>query len=398
MPDLLIVAPAPVIMRGSTVLLDVKFAEGMAAQAAAWDGQVDCLLWEGTDRIGFPVECDRAALPFGLLTLPQGAPLPPDTGQTHDLIFASGDMHETLELAGPGRRPVVYTMEYTHRTRLDILALDPTISLLRRLRRRLWTQQQERRRIAALKAAAAIQSNGYPCAVAYRDLNEDIHLYLDNRMSLDRYVTPAEQRARRDRLTGNGPLRLVYSGRLDPMKGAQDLIPVASQLVAQGFAFHLDIFGDGTLRNDMAVAIAQKGLADHVTLHGNVDFAAELVPWQRKNADLFISCHRQGDPSCTYIESMGCGLPIVGYANEMWGPLCNKSKGGWADAVGDIPALVSRIVTTPRSDTAAAADAAAAFAQAHDFHTEFSGRMSHLARVIARLSSRKSEQRVSPAQ
>ena len=389
MPHLLIVAPAPVIIRGDNVLLDVKFAEGMAAQTAAWDGPVDCLLWEGSENIPFPVECARAALPYGLITLPQGASLPQDTGQTHDLIFASGDMHETLGLAGPGRRPVVYTMEYTHRTRLDILALERSTSLLRRLRRRLWMEKQERLRISALKAAAAIQSNGYPCALAYRDLNDDIHLYLDNRMSLDRYVTPAEQQARRDRIIGNGPLKLVYSGRLDPMKGAQDLIPIASQLAAQGVAFHLDIFGDGVLRNDMAAAIAHQGLADRVTLHGNVDFATELVPWQRKNADLFISCHRQGDPSCTYIESMGCGLPIVGYANEMWGPLCNKSNGGWAVAVGDITALAARIATTPRPSIAAAADAAAAFAQAHDFHTEFSGRMAHLARVVTRIPPRK---------
>ena len=93
MPHLLIVAPAPVIIRGDNVLLDVKFAEGMAAQTAAWDGPVDCLLWEGSENIPFPVECARAALPYGLITLPQGASLPQDTGQTHDLIFASGDMH-----------------------------------------------------------------------------------------------------------------------------------------------------------------------------------------------------------------------------------------------------------------------------------------------------------------
>lgn len=391
MPRLLMIAPAPVIRRGNQLILDAKFAEGMIAQATAWDGTVDCLLWEGADRIAFPVECDRTALPYGLLTLPQGAALPADIGQNYDLITASGDMHETLGLAGPGRRPVVYTMEYTHRTRLDILALETFIGPLRRLRRRLWLEQQERRRILALKAAAAIQSNGYPCALAYAALTDDMHLFLDNRMSLDRYVSAEEQQARCDRMSGNRPLRLVYSGRLDPMKGAQDLIPVAAQLARRGVAFSFDIFGDGVLRAEMADAIVQHGLADRVTLHGNIDFATELVPWQRQNADLFVSCHRQGDPSCTYIESMGCGLPIAGYSNEMWGELCRKSSGGWSVPVGDINALATQIADISRPALVAASNAALNFARAHDFETVFRGRMAHLAQVAARVGPRPNQ-------
>ncbi len=384
MPRLLMIAPAPVIDRGGSVVLDVKFAEGMAAQAAAWDGPVTCLLWQGAERIPFPVEVDRAALPWDLVTLPEGAPLPPGTGQDHDLIAAAGDMHETLDLAGPGRTPVVYTIEYTHRTRLDILALDGRIGPLRRLRRRLWLERHERRRKAAFRAAAALQSNGYPGRTAYGGLTRDLHLYLDNRMTADRYVTAAEQRARLERLAGDGPLRLVHSGRLDPMKGAQDLVPLAAALAARGLRFELDIFGDGQLKEDIARAVAARGLEDRVRLHGNVDFSTELVPWQRREADLFVSCHRQGDPSCTYLESMGCGLPVAGYDNEMWGPLCRDSGGGWAVPLGDVAALAARIAGTPRAEIARAAEAAAAFAHLHDFETEFRGRMEHLARVAAR--------------
>lgn len=387
MPSLLMVAPAPVIVKGNRVTLDVKFAEGMAAQKAAWDGPLDCILWEGANQIAFPVEMERAALPWGLSILPAGSCLPADTGQSHDLVAASADMAETLGLAGLRRTPVVYTVEYTHQTRLDILALDRSIGPLRRLRRRLWLEQQERRRRSALQAATAIQSNGYPCALAYASLTPDMHLYLDNRMTLDRYATLDDQTRRRERLAGEGPLRLVYSGRLDPMKGAQDLIPVAARLAARGFAFHLDIFGDGILRDEMAAGVAAQGLADRVHMHGNVDFATELVPWQRQNADVFLSCHRQGDPSCTYIESMGCGLPIIGYDNEMWGPLCRASGGGWSVPVGNVGALTALIAETPREALMQAAQASINFARAHDFETEFRGRMAHLARVAARFPS-----------
>lgn len=384
MPSLLMIAPAPVIVRGDVVLLDVKFAEGMAAQAAEWNGRMDCILWEGAERIAFPVEMRRSDLPWGLVTLSPGADLPIDAGRDHDLVFASADMHETLMIAAQGRTPVVYTVEYSHRTRLDILALETARNPLRRLRRRLWLEQQERRRKRAFQAAAAIQSNGYPCARAYAHLTSDMHLYLDNRMTPDRFVTDTELNGRLERLAQGKPLRIVYSGRLDPMKGTQDLVPLAKRLHGRGFAFELDIFGDGILSATMREQISALGLSDHVRLHGNVDFASELVPWQRQIPDIFLSCHRQGDPSCTYIESMGCGLPIVGYANEMWQPLCEASRGGWHVPVADIGALADRIATLPRQDIAQAAVAAAAFARAHDFQTEFTGRMAHLKRVAAR--------------
>ncbi|MFN4129668.1 MAG: glycosyltransferase [Paracoccaceae bacterium] len=179
----------------------------------------------------------------------------------------------------------------------------------------------------------------------------------------------------------------MYSGRLEPMKGAQDLVPLATALASGGCRFELDIFGDGSLRDPIARGIANQGLSDRVRLHGNVDFATALIPWQRQQADLFISCHRQGDPSCTYIESMGCGLPVAGYANEMWGPLCRESGADWADPVGNVAALAARISTTPRTAIAAAAAAALGFARRHDFDTELNGRMKHLARVAQRTAS-----------
>lgn len=384
MPRLLMIAPAPVMVNGDTVVIDVKFAEGMLAQSRAWDGPVDCILWEGAEKIAFPFETERSALPWRLITLPKGSAIPPEAGQSHDLISASADMAETLDLAGPGRPPVVYSIEYTHQTRIDILALDQNIGALRRLRRRLWLERQERRRRSALKAAAAVQSNGYPGARAYKDLTQDMHVYLDNRMTLDRYATDADCAARLERLSGSGPLRLVYSGRLDPMKGAQDLVPIACRLASQHFSFEFDIFGDGILRAEMAAAIAANGLGDKVRLHGNVDFANELVPWQRTTADLFVSCHRQGDPSCTYIESMGCGLAIAGYDNEMWGALCRESGGGWVVPTGNVNALADLIAGTSREALATATQAALRFARAHDFESEFAARMSHLSRVAAR--------------
>src|SRR5690606_34570637 len=98
-----------------------------------------------------------------------------------------------------------------------------------------------------------------------------------------------------------------------------------------------------------------------------------------ENADVFLSCHRQGDPSCTYLESMGCGTPIVGYDNEMWRELSVASGGGWTVRMGDVDAIVRRLASLTTEDILSAGASALAFAKAHDFDQEFRRRMEHLA-------------------
>ena len=52
------------------------WAAVMAEHAAAWPGRIDVILWAGADRIAFPAAVRRADLPWGLILLPPGAPLP----------------------------------------------------------------------------------------------------------------------------------------------------------------------------------------------------------------------------------------------------------------------------------------------------------------------------------
>lgn len=125
-------------------------------------------------------------------------------------------------------------------------------------------------------------------------------------------------------------------------------------------------------------------MGGRLRLHAPVDFESVLVPWMRINADVFLSCHRQADPSCSYLESLGCGVPVAGYANAMWQALAASSGGGWAVPLGDqsaLAALLARLAGA-RDEVQHAAEAGLSFAKAHDFHTEFSARMEHLATCL----------------
>lgn len=388
MPKLLLLPPAPVIrMNGDRIRLDKKFVEGMSETCASWPGPVDCILREGASSIPFGAEFEPSDLPFGLTVIGAAEMILPAVLKDYDIVQASADTHFDLGLGkrtpeSPARR--VFVIEYTLATRLEILKLDRGVSLIRKARRAIWLFQQEMRRRRALTSADAIQVNGYPAYDSYRRLNANTLLYLDNRMRAEMLSNPAEIAARKDAIRAGAPIRLINSGRLEPMKGAQDLLPVARALAALGVNFTLDIYGAGSLESEIRAGIQSFGLQDKVRLHQPVDFESELVPISRQNADLFLSCHRQSDPSCTYLEAMGCGLPVAGYANQMLSRLVETSRAGWTAPLADVDALAAVIadVASQPDMLQSTSENALAFARQHDFASEFDLRHQHMLALL----------------
>lgn len=385
--SLLLLPTAPVIREpGGTLFLDNKFVSGTEFIREAWGGPLHCIMRETTGRFAFGRSVDPATLGFTVSVVPAGAPVDPAVADAHDVVMLAADSHLDLDFAtrARGRRAkTVYAIEYTLGTRLRIAMLDRERNLARRLWSCGWNVRQEFRRRRALRDADGVQVNGYPALEAYRRINRETLLYLDNRMTADLFATGDEMAARRGHLLSGGPLRLVNSGRLDPMKGSQDLVPVARELAKLGVNFTLDIFGDGSLAPTIARDVADSGLSDRVRMHRPVDFAAELVPFSRSSADVFLSCHRQADPSCTYVEAMGCGLPVVGYANAMLSAVASQSGAGFTVPLGDTRALARRIAEFARAPQSVleAGETALAFSRAHDFEGQFAARVAQLRRL-----------------
>src|SRR6056297_652415 len=385
-PRLLMLPPAPVINTDPACpVLDAKFVSGMEFTCAHWPGRVDCILRDQTSRIPFGAQYAVSDLPFGLQVVDPNEPIDPAGLEDYDVIELSGDMHLDLDLPSLAkqrklRARLVFVIGYTLETRLQIIGLDRELSALRKLKSAIWTLRQERRRRRAMRTCDAVQTNGYPAHDAYRRLNPDTLLYLDNRMRDGLFASEDEMAARRDRLSRSAPLRLLNSGRLEPMKGAQDLIPFATALRDIGTDFTLDIYGTGSLENEIRGAIAAEHLEEIVKLHAPVDFETELVPLSRSTADIFLSFNRQSDPSCTYLEAMGCGLPVVGYANRMLKRLAETSRAGWTVPLGNVRAMATFVsALTERAETVPqAAENALTFARSHSFESEFLKRQAHL--------------------
>ena len=393
-PRLLMLPPAPVINTDpSHPVLDTKFVSGMRYICANWPGRIDCILRNQTSHIPFGARYPLSDLPFGLQVIAPNEPVDPARLEDYDVIELSGDMHLDLDfplLAKQRnlRARLVLVIEYTLETRLQIIQLDRELPVSRKAKSAIWTVWQEFRRRRAMRMSDAVQTNGYPAYDAYRSLNPDTLLYLDNRMRDDLFASELEMAARRDHLSQSTPLRLINSGRLEPMKGSQDLIPFATALRDIGTNFTLDIYGSGSLENEIRSSIAAKNLEKIVKLHPAVDFETELVPLSRRTADVFLSFNRQSDPSCTYLEAMGCGLPVVGYANRMLESLVQTSQAGWTVPLGNVAAMARFVSSLAQraQDVSQAAANGLAFARLHSFQSEFLKRQAHLSQGVADLS------------
>jgi glycosyltransferase involved in cell wall biosynthesis len=359
-----------------------KFLDGVVTYARHWPGRVEVL----TEIVPEATEPDARAvsakeLPFAVTPIKDSGSELTDALRRAAVISAAL-IPEKVSLAEVCREigvPVVYVSEYSILTRKQIIQVETKNPLLR-LRRGLWTTQLEARYLRSLRLAAGVQCNGTPTYEAYRSVNQRPLLFFDSRVDESMIVKEEVLETRLRTLLEHRPLRLVFSGRLTGIKGVDDLPRVAQELRRMGVPFTLDIYGTGELASSLRTQIARLGLADAVQLHGFIDFETALVPRISNSADLFVCCHRQGDPSCTYLETLSCGTPIAGYANEAFCGIRALSSAGWETPLDDPRALAEVIATLnhKRAELAEASRAARRFAVLHPFNETFRRRVEHL--------------------
>lgn len=236
--------------------------------------------------------------------------------------------------------------------------------------------------IPAIRSARVLHCNGYPVYNETRALNKSQLLYFDSRMSLEQII-PKDKLELRMESRGNRRIKLLFSGRYEKIKGALDCVKVAVECIRRNLNIELHCFGQGRLREDMLREVQLANASDRIFIHDSIPYP-ELV--QRSyEFDIFICCHVQSDPSCTYLEAFGAGLPIVGYANRMWQHLSLASKVGFATKIHR-PELVadsiSKLIANPvclDSMTHLARE----FAMAHTFEHEFSLRTDSLRKALS---------------
>jgi len=371
------------------ILLTKKVIAGLERYAQLWHGTVRVVLGPGGGTSGNldDVIVDRRTLPFTVNVLPLGSAAMRESLRGAALIVGGADyrLNGSAKFCRDINVPYVFNSEYTLRTRWQIAKAERN-DTLRFARRLAWEWQQERAFLQEVKLASGAQCNGTPTYDAYEPHAKSALLYFDTRTEQDMLATPEQLTRKAQRRSTGGPLRLLFSGRLSPMKGADHLPAVARELVAQGVDFQLDICGAGPCEAQMRAEVAEAGLGERVRFRGVLDFHRELVPLVCDEIDLFVCCHRQGDPSCTYLETLACGVPIAGYANEAFVGLLQRVDAGWQAPIDDARALaraIARLLHDGGADQLTRkSERALAFAKLHTFETTFERRIEHFRELV----------------
>lgn len=374
-------------MPNGQILITRKLVEAVLKFESLWPGSITVLMEEtqqendNLDKKAFKLN----ELPFKLEIVDFDKIKPDQLRQQSSLVLATLGYRQNhiSKICKEAGIPCIYISEYTLKTRRQIAAVENPSDPLRRFRRSRWEEAQEWKQRKAIALAKGLQCNGTPTYEAYRTINRDPMLFFDTRISEDMLATNDDIEMRTRSRGENMPLRLVFSGRLNRMKGAHQLLDVAQELKRLDIQFQLFISGAGDLEESMYKRIAADALGDCVKMMGLPEFKTVFFPFVRANIDLFVCCHPQGDPACTYIETMSCGVPIVGYANEAFAGIVDRSKAGWLVEMNQPKLLARKIaeLSRNREEIKSMSFKSLKFARLHTFEKTFEARISHMKRI-----------------
>lgn len=111
------------------------------------------------------------------------------------------------------------------------------------------------------------------------------------------------------------PLRVFSCGRLNVVKGHQDVMQAVRLMIDRGLPVHLEIAGEddaggGGFHKELDTRIVELGLEDHVTLLGAI--SAEAVRDKLMSSHVFVLASWSEPLGVAYMEAMSCEVPTIG--------------------------------------------------------------------------------------
>lgn len=372
-PRLGYVLPGPVVRDGQKVGLEARGHSGLSELAKRWPGELVVLAPGILDLSHHAAHGYALSSPDELgFTIVEAPPEP-------DAIDALG-LDLTLGLLAPhwngitaAVTPAVLTAEVDYGIRLGIHRATASGFRLARAAAGLVRVEAGLRRQA--RRARSLQCNGPAAWRAYGGLTTAPLQFMDHRVRSDDVAMARVSSP----WAGDRPLRMAFSGRLDPIKGPEYALEVAHRARRAGLPVEMAFLGAGPMREAL-----QERAEGWVQFRGFLDYRTEWLNDVRDTVDLMLLPHLQGDPSCTYFESLGSGAPVLGFANATLSPLVRRHGVGWAVPRGDIDGMVE-ILRSLFDDPEAflrARQAGLDLVAANDFETTTQRRADHLLQHI----------------
>ena len=136
--------------------------------------------------------------------------------------------------------------------------------------------------------------------------------------------------------------RVIFVGRLDPVKGASLLIEAMAQVIARHPDARLTLVGDGPTRAPAQAKAKELGLADSVTFAGFQSQPA--IAAMLEEADMLVlPSFAEGVP-VVLMEAMASRIPVIASRVAGVQELVEDGVSGFAIPPGDVATLADRII------------------------------------------------------
>lgn len=253
-------------------------------------------------------------------------------------LFGDWGSVACLEARRLGRPYAVWTDNVGHKLGSNSASpMNPLQQLKSHVRSRLMRSLERRcienSSLGLFHGASCYQEYSTWCRTSF--VVHDVHAKASDAIDAAQLATKCEQ------IVAGGPLRIVYAGRADTIKGPFDWLEIIELLKERSVPIEASWIGDGPLLEQMRNYVAEHKLSDVVRLPGFVADRGELFS-RLRDAHVFLFCHKELESPRNLVEALISGCPIIGYHSDFAAEL-TQDGGGEFVAAGDRKGLADRL-------------------------------------------------------
>jgi glycosyltransferase involved in cell wall biosynthesis len=150
-----------------------------------------------------------------------------------------------------------------------------------------------------------------------------------------------DENGKRKRLgLGKDDIVVISVGRLVKIKGHASMLKAVKNIIEQNEKVKFLIVGDGPERATIEEIVKSEGIDRHIILTGHREDINELL----KVSDIFVQTSLSEGLSCTIMEAIASGLPVVGTDVGGNKELLTHGREGYLVPVGDRRAFEEKVI------------------------------------------------------
>jgi glycosyltransferase involved in cell wall biosynthesis len=151
-----------------------------------------------------------------------------------------------------------------------------------------------------------------------------------------------------ERVTHDGPLRLLFIGRLNPIKGIENLLR-AMTLTKAGVTLAVCGEGDAAYERLLRLRVIEFGLDDRVRFHGTV--VGEAKERSFREADICVVPSFKESFGAVVTEALARAVPVIASRGTPWQQLEEFGCGLWVGTEAeDLAEAIDRAATMPLTE------------------------------------------------